>query len=327
MVFRSVVASCIVVLAANTMAAWHQRDAAIMGTEVSVEIWHESTPKAELIIDASMAIFDSVDQRYSPYKPSSELSKLNQQAFEQPVQLSAELGGIVDTALRYSAMTQGAFDITYASVGYLYDYRNHQRPPQKTLASLKEAIDYRALRFDAKRNTLAYSHPECRIDLGGIAKGYAVDEVIAYLKVQGIQHAAVSAGGDTQFLGDKRGRPWMVGVQHPRDAKKLAVVLPMSDFAMSTSGDYERFYIEAETGQRVHHIINPKTGEPTAALGSVTVIGPNSIDTDALSTSVFVMGLQKGLALLESLPEFDGIIVESNGTTHYSSGLMPPEAS
>src|SRR5690606_5680450 len=120
---------------------------------------------------------------------------------------------------------------------------------------------------------------------GGIAKGYAVDRGVAILREHGVRHATLSAGGDSRVLGDKRGQPWLVGVRNPRKgADSVAITLPLVDTAISTSGDYERFFIDAATGERVHHILNPQTGRSVAGITSVSVIGPQGFDTDPLST-------------------------------------------
>jgi len=161
-----------------------------------------------------------------------------------------------------------------------------------------------------------------RIDLGGIAKGYAVDQSIVLLKGLGIKHAMVSAGGDSRLLGDKHGRDWLVGIRHPRKEQVAAIKLPLADIAVSTSGDYERFFIS--DGIRHHHIINPKTGDSARELMSVTIIGPKGVMTDALSTTVFVLGVSKGLSLIESLPDYSAIIIDAQFKTHYSSDLMEP---
>jgi len=140
--------------------------------------------------------------------------------------------------------------------------------------------------------------------------------------VFGIQHATISAGGDSRVIGDRRGRPWIIGVKDPRVEDKMALLLPLTDVAVSTSGDYERFFLEGET--RVHHILNPATGQSAAGIMSVTVLGDNALDTDPLSTTVFVLGVEKGLLLLNRLSGFDGVIIDKSGKIYYSAGLSPP---
>lgn len=220
-------------------------------------------------------------------------------------------------------MSGGAFDITFASIGRYYDYRNKLTPSEQQREDLLPAINYRLIHLDTQRNTLWFEHPKLYIDLGGIAKGYAVDKAIAIVQSFGVKHASITAGGDSRVIGDKFGRPWLIGIKNPR-ADAVAITLPLEDVAVSTSGDYERYFID-DKGERVHHIINPRTGKSTSGVNSVTIIGPQGFDTDPLSTTVFVLGEEKGLALINSLPGFDAVIINSSGKVSYSQGLMPPE--
>jgi thiamine biosynthesis lipoprotein len=164
-----------------------------------------------------------------------------------------------------------------------------------------------------------------RLDLGGIAKGYAVDRGIDILKSFGIRHARLSAGGDMRLLGDKQGKPWIVGVRDPRSEDRNALVMPLSDVAVSTSGDYERFFFD-DAGKRVHHILSPATGKPAKGVQSVTILGPDALTTDGLSTAVFVLGSAKGLELINRLDGIDAVIIDELRQVHYSDGLMPPES-
>ena len=152
-----------------------------------------------------------------------------------------------------------------------------------------------------------------------------MDRAIELLRDCGIFRAMVSAGGDSRIIGDRDGREWIIGIQHPRDPSGIALRLPLSDTAVSTSGDYERFFIE--NGERVHHIINPTTGRSARESWSATVIGPDAMTTDALSTTIFILGAVEGLALIESLAGIDAIVIDRNGKVHYSSGFQDPATS
>jgi thiamine biosynthesis lipoprotein len=176
--------------------------------------------------------------------------------------------------------------------------------------------------LDPARRTIAFTVPGVRINLGGIAKGYVVEHAAAMLRERGVEHALLNAGGDTRVIGDRRGQPWVVGIRHPRVAGEVVTRLPLEDEAISTAGDYERFF--EENGRRYHHVINPATGEPTEGILTVTVIGPDGTLTDGLDTAIFVMGAQAGLELIEAYPDYETIIVESNGKVSYSPGLVAP---
>ena len=303
-----------------SFAEWVVRDAEIMGTTIHTEVWHEDEQIAELAAERVLTIMEEVNQSMSPYIETSELSLLNMEAANNPIAVSPALFSIIQNALKYSDLTSGAFDITFASVGYLYDYRESVRPSKDMINKQLEGVNYRYLSLDPSANTVFFKHRDVRIDLGGIAKGYAVDRAIDAAKALGIENILVAAGGDTRIAGNRQGRPWIIGVRHPMDKKRIIAKIPLVNEALSTSGDYERYF--DEDGVRYHHIIDPKTGDSARSVRAVTILGPHAIDTDALSTSVFVLGPEKGLELVESLAEIEAIIVNQQGNLLYSSGLQ-----
>ena len=303
-------------------AAWFKREEAIMGTAITVELWADDDLSGHAAIDAVMAEMHRIDRAMSPHKADSELSCLNRLAATKPVRLSLEMFGLMERALAFSSLSGGAFDISYASVGQLYDYRAGIAPGTAALAQARLAIGWRGLKLNRAARTLAFAHPGMRIDLGGFAKGHAVDNAVAILAELGIAHAFVSAGGDSRVIGDRRGRPWTIGVRHPRDAKTLVALLPLEDTAVSTSGDYER-YFEAG-GVRHHHIIDPSTGRSPVSIHSVTILAADGLTAEAMSKSLFVLGLERGMALIESQPGVDAIVVDARGQLHYSTGLQDP---
>ncbi len=300
-------------------AAWLSDQQAIMGTVVRVELWSDDQPAGKAAIAAVMEEMRRIDRTMSTYKEDSDVSLINRNAAQKPVTISAELLELIARSLQMSELTDGAFDITYASAGQLYDFRRKIKPSQEALAKALPTINYHHIRLDRKQSSIKFLRAGVRIDLGGIAKGHAVDRCIALLQARGIKQAIVSAGGDSRIIGDHGGRPWIVGIRDPRQEGKVVAALPLSDAAVSTSGDYER-YFEAN-GVRYHHIINPKSGRPVNGVRSVTVVGSDSTTMDALSTSVFVMGVQKGMALVERLADVEAVIVDENGKMYYSTGL------
>jgi thiamine biosynthesis lipoprotein len=161
-----------------------------------------------------------------------------------------------------------------------------------------------------------------RIDLGGIAKGWAVDRGIEIVRKMGIEHAMINVGGDTALLGDRLGKPWMVGIRDPRIAGAVVARIPLQDEAISTSGDYERYF--EEDGQRYHHILVPGTGKSPDAVRSVTVIGANATRTDGLTKTVFILGVERGMEFIRKLGDVEAVIVDRDGQIFYSAGLEPP---
>ncbi len=304
----------------TAQAQWLTGEEAIMGTAIRVELWADDSAAGEAAIAAVMAEMHRIDGQMSPYKPGSELSRINREAADHPVPISREMFDILSRSIEFSKLSGGAFDITFSSVGYLYDYRLHIKPTDQEIEQALPGINYRHIRLESEKRTVSFARPGVRIDLGGIGKGYAVDNGIAILKKRGITQAIVTAGGDSRVLGDRRGRPWMVGIRDPRRKDNMVAVIPLINSAISTSGDYER-YFEAD-GVRYHHILNPKTGRSATGVHSVSVIGPDATTTDGLTKPVFILGPEKGLRLIESIPGVDAVIIDSAGKMFYSSGLQ-----
>jgi thiamine biosynthesis lipoprotein len=308
--------------AAPVHAQWLSRTVdGIMGTRIYVEIWAEDQVKGEAAIDAVMDEMRHIDDSMSTYKPTSEVSRVNALAARQPVPISAELFKLLGTALEYSRITEGAFDITYASVGYMYDFRAHKRPTESQIQAALPAVNYRHVLLDARKHAVRFSQPGVRIDLGGIAKGYSVDRGIEILQARGYTHALVNAGGDSRVIGDRFGRPWVVGIRHPDHPDQVITRIPLVDAAFSTSGDYERYF--DEDGVRYHHIIDPHTGHSASKVRSATVIAPTATRTDGLSKTAFVLGPDEAMRIYNQLDDVDAVLVTPDGRILYSKGLQP----
>jgi thiamine biosynthesis lipoprotein len=302
-------------------ADWYRETREMMGTRVEVELWSDSGEQGEAAVAAAMAELAEVNRLMNPWDPDSEISRVNREAHLQPVTVSMALFTVVQRSLHYSRLSDGAFDISFASAGQHYDYRAGEAPDAATLTTAVTRIDYRAIRLDSAGTAIGFAREGMKIDLGGIAKGYAVDQAIDAVRGLGIVSAVVSAGGDSRVLGNLGDRPRTIGIRHPRRDGEFVVMIPLEDTAISTSGDYERFFID-ERGQRVHHILDPTTGKSSGAVQSASVLAEMAIDSDALSTTAFVMGVEKGLALINGLPGVDAIIIDGDGLLHYSNGLL-----
>ena len=308
---------------APAWAVWRERTEAIMGTRIYVEVWAVDAAKGDEAIAAVMADMTRIDELMSHYKPESQLSQINARAAQEPVKVDKELFDLIKRSLYFSRITDGAFDITYASVGHLYNYPEHVRPTEAQIQAALPAVDYRNLLLDEVHHTVRFEHQGMRIDLGGIGKGYAVDHGIAILQAHGIQHAVVTAGGDSRIIGDHMGRPWVVAIRNPDDKNKVVTKIPLSDSAMSTSGDYERYF--DENGVRYHHIIDPHTGHSASKVRSATILGPTATETDGMSKTAFVLGPEKALEIINRMPQYDAVFVCPDGRVLYSNGLAPPQ--
>jgi FAD:protein FMN transferase len=320
---RAAYLAAFVCLAAPAQADWVRRVTdGIMGTRITVELWADDKEKADQAIDAVLQEMRHIDDSMSTYKPTSEVSQVNAKAADGPMRISKELFDLLTTAKEYSVITDGAFDITYASVGYMYDFRKHVRPDEAQIDKALPAVDFRHVLLDPKNLTVQFSQKGVRIDLGGIAKGYSVDRGIDVLKSLGFTRAYVSAGGDSRIIGDRFGKPWMVGIRDPRKGSGEVITrIPLVDAAISTSGDYERFF--EENGVRYHHIIDPHTGHSASKVRSATVIGPYATRTDGLSKTAFVLGPEKAMEIYNRIDDIDAIIVKLDGTVIYSKGIEP----
>lgn len=305
-------------------AQWQSFSHVAMTTPIELFFWEEDSVKAEKISQSVFNEFDRIEQQMSGYIDTSELSNINRNAAKYNVQVSESLFNVLQSAMDISKLSNGAFDISFASVGYMYDYRKQQMPSEEDIENKLALFHYENILLDKKKRSIQFTKPGIVIDLGGIAKGYSVDKGVEILKKEGVNSAHLSAGGDMRIIGDKRGKPWIIGIKNPFDETLHALVLPLSETAISTSGDYERYFMD-DKGERVHHILSPKTGKSAKGLRSVTILANDAITSDGLSTAVFVLGLKQGLGLINKLDGIDAIIIDDNGKVFYSNGLMRPE--
>lgn len=305
---------------------WQSREWSVMTTRAFVELCASSdagndAARIDGVFTAIASEFNRINAVFSPWLETSELSRINRLAAHEAVAATPEMFALFVTSGEFTTLTEGAFDASFAAAGKLYDYRKEVAPDAAALASAEAAVGWQHVVLDPGAGTIHYTHEKTRVDFGGIAKGYAIDHAVAILRAAGIHDAYVSLGGDSFVLGEHDGRPWQVGIRHPRNRDAAPIMVPASNLAVSTSGDYERFF--DRDGERIHHILSPKTGKPAHGVVSVTILADDSTTADALSTGVFVMGREKGLALVNRLPGISAIIIDDSGRVHYSDDLMP----
>ena len=296
-----------------------ERDVGVMGTSLELKLWDEDVALLDQTLEDIIAEFRRIEDVMTDWR-DSPLMDLNHAAGQGPQTVNAELAAIISRSVEVSRLTHGAFDPTFASAGKLWDFKKVPPliPSEDDLRRAVASIDAQKVVVDPK--TLTVNLPKgMKLGLGGIAKGYAVDQAMALARSRGVKHALISAGGDMKALGLNGGDPWEVAIKHPRDRERALAVLHLSNACLVTSGDYERFF--THDGVRYHHILDPRTGRPATGNMSVSVIGPNAEFTDALATALCVLTVKKGMRLVESLDKIDALFVDMDGVVHTTSGL------
>jgi thiamine biosynthesis lipoprotein len=294
-----------------------------MGAEVRVTVWTTDQAAARAATDAVFAEFDRLDALLSVWKPGSDVQRINAASGAAPVRVSADTLAVVRAAQQTSALTDGKFDITFGALSDVWKFdhdQDNRLPSDDQIAARLPHVDYQAVRVDEAAHTIALARPGVRIHLGGIGKGYAVDRAIAVLRERGLRDFLIQSGGDLYAAGQPGDRPWTLGINDPRGAPDESfATIELRDRTLSTSGDYERFFVK--DGQRYHHLLDPDTGRPARGSRSATIVAPTATEADGLSTGVFILGPEKGMALIERLPDVEAVIVTADNRVLISSGL------
>ncbi|MFH1287285.1 MAG: FAD:protein FMN transferase [bacterium] len=293
----------------------------LLGTIVDIKIYQTDKKTAKEAIKKAFYEIERINHVFSHYREDSFISKINKNSGNW-VDVSEEVINLIGQAIKFSVLTDGAFDITIGPVVNLWGFgaaKKHYIPSDKEISDNLFLVDYKNVEIDREKNKIRIKNGT-RIDMGGIAKGYAVDCVVKIFKEIGIKNALINAGGNIFVMGKrKRAKPFKIGIQHPREEKEIIAALKIFDAATATSGDYEKYFVE--NGKRYHHIFNPKTGRPANLCQSVTIIAKDAVISDILSTGIFVMGPETGIKLVESLPEVECFIVDESGSIIKSKGF------
>lgn len=300
------------------------RQRASMGTRVVLTAWGEDDARIARAFDDAFAEFERIDRLMTTWTDASEVSRINAAAGSGlGVRVSSELLDVLDKALWAAKISGGAFDATvgaFAGVWKFDEDRDGTIPPPALVEERRRLVGFADLIVDRARGEARLVRPGQRITLGGIAKGHAVDRATAILRSAGLVDFLVQAGGDLYVAGQRGARPWRIGIRDPRGAPDDYFALAdITDRSFSTSGDYERFVIV--DGRRYHHILDPATGYPAMRTRSVTVLAKDALTADALSKGLFVLGPERGLALVESVPDADAVFVGADGKVTVSRGL------
>ena len=292
-----------------------------MGTVVKITAVARNESLAQAAATAGFAEIHRLEELLSTWTPTSELSRVNSSAGGMPISVSPETMTVVQGALQVAEMTGGGFNIAIGPVVDAWNVNEGRRiPTEPELKALRPLLDLKAVHVDVRKRTIYLEKTGMRIDVGGIGKGYAADQAVMAMKKAGALAGVVALSGDIKTFGRlPGGRKFPVGIQHPRKEGEVLAFIDLEDEAISTAGDYERFF--ERDGVRYHHILDPKTLQPARDCQAVTVIAREGIWADGLDTGIFVMGVESGMRLVESLPGVEAIIVDREGMVHVSSGL------
>jgi FAD:protein FMN transferase len=292
-----------------------------MGTLVTITAIARSESVAQAAATAGFAEIRRLEELLSTWIPTSELSRVNASAGLRPVSVSPETLTVIQRAIQVAEMTEGGFNIAIGPAVDMWDVIEGQRiPAESDLSTLRPLVNLEALHTDVQGRTIFLEKAGMRIDVGGIGKGYAADRAVEALRNAGAVAGVVALSGDIKtFRRLPDGKMFPVGIQHPREEGSVLAWIDLQDEAISTAGDYERFF--EQDGVRYHHILDPRTLQPARGCQSVTVIAREGVWADGLDTGIFVMGAESGMRLIEALPEVEAIIVDHKGHVHVSSGL------
>lgn len=292
-----------------------------MGTMVSITAVASDKETGRKAIQAGFDEIKRLERMLSTWVASSELSQVNAEAGRHPVRVSRETFEIVAKSLEIARLTDGGFNIAVGPAVELWSVTERQFVPNnRELEELKDLVDWTSIQLDPDKRSIFLPRRGMKIDVGGIGKGYAADRAAMEMKRTGAQGGIVALAGDIKAFGalpNAEGFP--VGIKHPRQEEALIAEIDLRDEAISTAGDYERFF--ERDGIRYHHILDPKTLQPARTCQSVTVIGREGTLVDGLDTGIFVLGPERGMALVERLPGVEAVIVDDQGRVMVSSGL------
>lgn len=292
-----------------------------MGTVISQKVYGGKAKKAAETVDKRM---QEIEARMTINAPGSETDNLNSEAGKSEVKLSPDVIYVLSVAKKFAELSGGAFDVTVGPLVKAWGiFTDNARVPERAeIDELKKLVGYNDILIDEKNNTAKLARAGQIADLGGIAKGYAGDEAIRIYKEYGLKSAFVNLGGNVVVMGKKPdGTEWNVGVQNPRGGNgEIIGIIKVTDKAVVSSGDYERFFMVDD--KRYHHIIDPKTGYPSESdLIGTTIVADSSMQADAMSTAVFILGIDKGMEFIESIKGVEAIFITKDKKVYITSGL------
>ena len=294
-----------------------------MGNRFQLSAAGESEEWAHDCIDAGIAEIQRIEKLLTTYNEESETALINRNAGIKPVSVSKETFDIIERSIRISRITQGAFDITYGSIDkrlWNFDINMKALPDLSTAKKMTKLINYRNIVLDKKDLSVMLREKGMRIGFGGIGKGYAAERAKLVMKEKGVESGIVNASGDMTIWGlQPNGSPWTIGIVDPNVRDRIFSYMNISDMAVATSGNYEKFIMI--NGKKYSHTINPKTGLPIRGIKSVTIISPNAEIADAMTTPVMIMGIGPGLHMINQMKEIEAIVVDDYDKIYTSDNI------
>lgn len=294
----------------------------LMGSRFEITVVAETESKANSYIDIAASEISRIEKIISSWDSKSETSKINANAGIKPVKVSPELLALIERAIGISKLTDGAFDISYASMDRIWKFDGSmtKMPSEAKIKASVAKVGFKNIVLDKNASTVFLKYKEMKIGFGAIGKGYAADKAKNLLIKKGVQAGIINASGDMNTWGKQpNGDHWKVAITNPMDKNKAFALLPLIQGAVVTSGDYEKYV--TFNGKRYTHIIDPRTGYPASGIISATVFAPKAELADALATSIFVMGINVGLDRINQLPGIECIIIDDKGNIHKSENI------
>ncbi len=299
-----------------------KRTTLLMGGRFDITIVAKDSALAEMNIDTVIGEISRIENLISDWKPASQISQVNANAGIRPVVVDQEVFELTERALALSRLTNGAFDISFAAMDRIWKFDGSMKamPTQEAIRKSVEKVGYKNVILDKERRTIFLRLTGMKIGFGALGEGYAADKCRDMMQARGIKSGIVNGSGDMSTWGKQPdGTDWVIGINDPIHRDEIFAVIPLSQGAVVTSGNYEKFVVF--NGKRYAHIINPATGYPATGLSSVTVFGPSAEKANGFSTSLMVMGKKAGLDLINRFPEFRCLMISDQGEVFTSKNL------
>ncbi len=300
----------------------YKRTMLLMGSRFDITVLAKDSIEADKYIDLAVEEISRIEKVISSWDPKSETSQVNSQAGIKAVKVSTELFNLIDRCIRISKLTDGAFDISYASMDKIWKFDGSmiQMPSTEEIEESVAKVGYEHIELNQEETTVFLNLKGMKIGFGAIGKGYAADMAKSLLINEGAIAGIINASGDMNTWGKQaNGEDWKVAITNPLNKEKSFALLPIKEGAVVTSGNYEKYV--RFNGKRYAHIIDPRTGYPASDIISTTVFAPNAELADALSTSIFIMGIEAGLDRINQLPYIECIIIDEKGNIHKSKKI------